>query len=260
MIGKQRRLARLFNRQSGKTLMVPIDHAVTLGPTTGLEHPEELIDTLVHSGVDAIIGHKGVLKLFHESLAATPFIFHLSGATNLGRDPGYKALVGDVKTAVAMGADAVSIHVTLGHPQEREMLGDLGRVSAQCDRLGMPLLVMTYFVQPARESVADSAPGLHAVRVAQELGADMIKVAHPGDNERLAEIVVSTPLPVIVGGGARDADPAFLQKVGDMMATGIAGLAVGRQVFQAPDVAAGFSELYAAVHNANKVHRLESGR
>jgi DhnA family fructose-bisphosphate aldolase class Ia len=260
MPGKQRRLRRLFNRQSGKTLMVPIDHAVTMGPKIGLEHPKRLIDTLVQSGVDAIIGHKGILKLFHESLAFTPFVFHLSGATNLGSDPGYKALVGDVETAVAMGADAVSIHVTLGHPQEREMLSDLGRVSAQCDRFGMPLLVMAYFVRSAKNSGADSAPELHTVRVAQELGADMIKIAYPGDNDRLAEVVASSEVPVIVGGGARDAESTFMRNVGNMMATGIAGLAVGRHVFQARDIAAGFSELYAAVHNPNTVHRIKSGR
>ena len=236
--------------------MVPIDHAVTMGPATGLEHPQRLIDTLVKAGVDAIIGHKGILKLFHQSLAATPFIFHLSGATNLGRDPGYKALVSDVETAVAMGADAVSIHITLGHPQEREMLGDLGRVSGQCDRFGMPLLVMAYLARHATETGEDSVPELHAVRVAQELGADIIKVACPGDNDRLAEIAASVQVPVIVGGGARDADSTFLQDVSGMMATGIAGLAVGRHIFQSPDIAAEFSELYAAVHHPQTVSRL----
>jgi len=260
MPGKQRRLSRLFNRQSGKTLIVPIDHAVTMGPATGLEHPQRLIATLVKAGVNAIIGHKGVLKLFHESLAATPFILHLSGATNLGNDPGYKALVGDVETAVAMGADAVSLHVTLGHPQEREMLGDLGRVSSQCDRFGMPLLVMAYLAQPVTRVSEGSLPELHAVRVAQELGADIIKIAYPGSNDRLVEIAASAQLPVIVGGGPRHADSTFLQNVCGMMATGIDGLAVGRHIFQSPDIAAALADLYAAVHHPQPLIRLGTRR
>ena len=95
-----------------------------MGPATGLEDPQQLVNILVKSGVNAIIGHKGILKLVPKSLVSTPFIFHLSGATNLGKDPEYKTLVSNVETAVAMGADAVSIHVTFGHPQEREMLND----------------------------------------------------------------------------------------------------------------------------------------
>jgi predicted phospho-2-dehydro-3-deoxyheptonate aldolase len=257
MLGKQRRLRRLFNRQSGKTLIVPIDHAVTMGPATGLEHPERLINTLVKSDVNAIIGHKGILKLFHESLASTPFIFHLSGATNLGMDPEYKTLVGDVETAVAMGADAVSIHVTIGHPKEREMLRDFGRVSSQCDRFGMPLLAMVYLAQSVTKINEDSLPEQHAVRVAQELGADIIKIACPGNNDSLAEIVSSSLVPVIVGGGPRYENSTFIQNISDMMATGIDGLAVGRHVFQSPDMEAELSNLYAVVHNPQTVSRLK---
>jgi len=228
-----------------------------MGTITGLEHPERLINTLVKSGVNAIIGHKGILKIFHESLASTPFIFHLSGATNLGIDPGYKTLVSDVETAVAMGADAVSIHITIGHPQEREMLRDFGRVSSQCDRFGMPLLAMAYLAQPATKINEGSVPELHAVRVAQELGADIIKIAYPGNNDSLAEIASSSLVPVIVGGGPRHDNSTFIQNISEMMSTGIDGLAVGRHIFQSPDIEAEFSELYAMVHSPQTVSRLK---
>jgi DhnA family fructose-bisphosphate aldolase class Ia len=249
MHGKQRRLGRLFNRQSGKTLMVPIDHAVTMGPAAGLENPQQLVNTLVRLGVNAVIGHKGVLKHFHDSLSDTPFILHLSGSTNLGDDPGYKAVVGDVEAAVAMGADAVSVHITLGHAHEREMLADFGRISAQCDRFGMPLLAMVYLDKSAAVTAEGVAPELHGVRVAQELGADIIKLADPGDDALLAEIVTSLQVPVVVGGGSRQGSVAFLQRINAMMASGISGIAVGRNIFQSADIETDFSRLYAAVHN-----------
>jgi len=256
MHGKHRRLGRLFNPNSGKTVMVPIDHAFTMGPVAGLEHPEQLINILVRLGVNAVIGHKGILKLFHKSLASTPFVFHLSGATNLAEDPGYKALVGDVEAAVAMGADAVSIHVTVGHPQEREMLGDFGRVSSQCDRFGMPLLAMVYLDRTVTTTGKGVSPELHAVRVAQELGADIIKIADPGNTDLLSEIVASLQVPVVVGGGSRQDNPTFIQRVSGMMATGIDGVAVGRNIFQSPDIESDFSDLCAAVHNTLPVSRL----
>lgn len=249
MDGKRRRLGRLFNRQSGKTLMVPIDHGVTMGPAAGLENPQQLINSLVSLGVNAVIGHKGVLKHFHDSLSDTPFILHLSGSTNLGDDPGYKAVVGDVEAAVAMGADAVSIHITLGHAHEREMLADFGRISTQCDRFGMPLLAMLYLDKSVSASGEGLLPELHGVRVAQELGADIIKLADPGDDGLLAEIVTSLQVPVVVGGGARQESAAFLQRINAMMASGISGIAVGRNIFQSADIESDFPRLYAAVHN-----------
>ena len=231
-----------------------------MGPATGLEDPQQLVNILVKSGVNAIIGHKGILKLFHESLVSTPFIFHLSGATNLGKDPEYKTLVSNVETAVAMGADAVSIHVTFGHPQEREMLRDFGRVSTQCDRYGMPLLAMAYLAQSAVKANNDTQPELHVVRVAHELGADIIKVANPGNNDILKEIVSSSQVPLIVGGGPRHDDLNFIENIRGMMAAGIDGVAVGRQVFQSPDIAAELSALYAVVHHPQAVSRLSPAR
>jgi DhnA family fructose-bisphosphate aldolase class Ia len=259
MIGKKRRFKRLFNRQSGKTVIVPIDHAVTIGPAAGLEHPALLIKTLVRSGVEAIIGHKGILKHCHEGLISTPFIYHLSGATCLGGDPGYKALVSDVETAVTMGADAISIHITFGHPQERQMLRDFGQVSSQCDRFGMPLLVMVYLAQTGMKVSGGMLPELHAVRVAEELGADMIKIATPDSNDILGEIVAAAQVPVIVGGGPRHETPDFIQNISCMMEMGIDGVAVGRHVFQSPDMAAALSALHAVVHTPQTASRFRPG-
>lgn len=158
-------------------------------------------------------------------------------------------MIGDVEAAVAMGADAVSIHITLGHAHEREMLADFGRISTQCDRFGMPLLAMVYLDRSVAVTDKGVAAELHGVRVAQELGADVIKLADPGDDALLAEIVTSLQVPVVVGGGARQDSAAFLQRINAMMASRISGIAVGRNIFQGADIESDFPRLYAAVHN-----------
>jgi len=142
----------------------------------------------------------------------------------------------------------VSIHITLGHAHEREMLADFGRISAQCDRFGMPLLAMVYLDKSAAKAREGVVSELHAVRVAQELGADIIKLADPGDDGLLAEIVTSLQVPVVVGGGARQESAIFLQRIHAMMASGVDGIAVGRNIFQSADIESDFSRLYAAVH------------
>ena len=42
MIGKLIRLERIFDRNTGKTVIVPMDHGVTIGPVEGLTKPVRL--------------------------------------------------------------------------------------------------------------------------------------------------------------------------------------------------------------------------
>ena len=37
MVGKKIRMERIMDRVSGKTVIVPMDHGVTLGPMAGLD-------------------------------------------------------------------------------------------------------------------------------------------------------------------------------------------------------------------------------
>jgi DhnA family fructose-bisphosphate aldolase class Ia len=119
---------------------------------------------------------------------------------------------------------------------------------------------MAYLAQSAVKANNDTQPELHAVRVAQELGADIIKVANPGNNDILEDMVSSSQVPLIVGGGPRHDDLNFIENIRGMMAAGIDGVAVGRQVFQSPDIAAELSGLYAVVHNPQAVSRLSPAR
>ena len=47
MIGKKIRLERMINRDSGKTVIVPMDHGVTVGPIEGLEDMKATISKIV---------------------------------------------------------------------------------------------------------------------------------------------------------------------------------------------------------------------
>lgn len=85
--------------------------------------------------------------------------------------------------------------------------------------------------------IADSrAPELvaHAASLAADLGADIVKTDYPGTPEQMADVVRACPIPVIVAGGPRTADTeAVLAQVSDALRGGAAGVAMGRNVFQA---------------------------
>jgi DhnA family fructose-bisphosphate aldolase class Ia len=125
--GKQRRLQRIF-RDDGRTVIIPMDHGVTLGPVAGLENMQETVDRLARGGVDAIVVHKGIAT--NIDTRRLGLIIHVNGSTELSPDPNRKLQVCTVDEAVKLGADGVSIHVNVGAVTEPEMLRRPARITA----------------------------------------------------------------------------------------------------------------------------------
>jgi DhnA family fructose-bisphosphate aldolase class Ia len=244
--GKERRLRRLIDAD-GRTLLVAVDHSLTTGELGGLSDMRAVLRSVVAGGADGVIAHRGSATHAMPVQRETALVIHLSGNTALSNDSDLKIRVCDPETAVTLGADAVSAQITLGagDREDREALADLGRISRACDGLGLPLLVMTY-VRAAEEGRARAV--LHAARIAAELGADIIKAAHPG-REQVANLVATVPVPVVIAGGGAVGDwHDFLDSAKDAVGAGVAGLCVGRWVFGAPDPARATADLRAIVH------------
>lgn len=169
-IGKQIRMERIMNRETGRTLIVPMDHGVTLGPITGLEDLEETVDAVARGGANAVLLHKGMVRAGHRGYGRdVGLIIHLSASTELGPDPNNKVLVSRVEEAIRLGADAVSVHVNVGAEDEPQMLKKLGEIAARCSDWGMPLVAMMYPRGPKVEDEFDVEYVKHAARVGAEL-------------------------------------------------------------------------------------------
>jgi len=236
-IGKAIRLERIFNRNTGRTIIVPMDHGVTVGPIAGLEKMRDTVTNLVAGGANAGLVHKGQVKLGHR-MQGRDFgcIVHLSAGTNLSPFPNVKRLVTTVEEALRLGADGVSVHVNLGDETEGRMLSDFGRVAASAAEWGMPLLAMIYARGPKVADEYDPDIVAHCARVGAELGADVVKVNYPGSAGSFAHVVECACVPVVIAGGAKmDSTRDFLDVVRTSIDAGGAGLSVGRNVFQHRD-------------------------
>jgi fructose-bisphosphate aldolase/2-amino-3,7-dideoxy-D-threo-hept-6-ulosonate synthase len=237
MIGKKIRLERIIDRKSEHTVIVPMDHGVTVGPIKGLEDLPKAVDDVAKGGADAVLMHKGMIQYGHRGYGADiGLIIHLSAGTSLGPDPHNKVLVCTVKEAVRLGADAVSIHINVGAENESQMLRDLGLVAKECLEYGMPLLAMMYPRGKDIKSEHDAKYVKHAARVGAELGADIIKTVYTGDKKTFMEVVEGCPAPIVIAGGPKiDSEASLLQMIEDAMGCGAAGVSIGRNVFQADD-------------------------
>lgn len=235
-LGKQLRLERILRRDTKRAIIVPMDHGVSIGPVEGIIDMRSTVTDMADGGADAVLVHKGLVRCGHRAMGRdVGLIVHLSASTSLSPLSNSKVLVGTVEEALRLGADAVSVHVNLGDENEREMLEQMGRISAAAENWGMPLLAMMYARGPRIQNSFDPTVVAHCARVGVELGADVVKVPYTGDMDSFAHVVDSCCVPVVIAGGEKmDATEDFLQVVFDSLRAGGSGLSVGRNVFQHP--------------------------
>ncbi|MCK5473360.1 MAG: 2-amino-3,7-dideoxy-D-threo-hept-6-ulosonate synthase [Planctomycetes bacterium] len=251
MIGKKIRLERIIDRDSGKTVIIPMDHGVTVGPIEGLADMQTTVSKIVAGGANAILMHKGIVRTGHRGAGKdVGLIIHLSAGTSMSPDPNAKELICSVEEAIKLGADAVSIHINLGAETDKEMLWQLGYVSEQCMEWQIPLIAMMYTRGAKIENEFDAANVKHAARVGAELGADIVKVVYTGSIDSFREVVQGCPVPVVIAGGEKmDGDEDIFQMVEDSLKAGAKGVSIGRNAFQhaSPDkMVAALSQM---VHN-----------
>jgi fructose-bisphosphate aldolase/2-amino-3,7-dideoxy-D-threo-hept-6-ulosonate synthase len=233
-IGKKIRLDRIMDKISGKTVIIPMDHGLTVGPIEGLQDMKRAVNQVAEGGANAVLLHKGIIRAGYRGYGKDiGLIMHLSGSTMLGPDPDDKVLVGDVLEAIKLGADAVSIHINIGSKTEPKQLKILGEIAKICDEWGMPLLTMIYPRGEKIKNQYDVEVVKHAARLGAELGADIVKTNYTGSEETFREVVKGCPVPVVMAGGPKTkTEEEFCQMVYDSVNAGGAGAATGRNVFQ----------------------------
>jgi fructose-bisphosphate aldolase/2-amino-3,7-dideoxy-D-threo-hept-6-ulosonate synthase len=244
--GIEARLERIST--GGKYLVVPMDHGLTIGAVKGLKDIESTIDAVTRGGADAVLTQKGIAPRVHGNLNGSGFIVHLNGSTDIGPDENDKRLTGTVKEAIRAGADAVSFHINVGSDYEPEQIVELGELTADAADFGIPVLAMAYARGPGVEEDDPEALG-HAVRLAEELGADVVKTGYSGDGDSFEHVCESTRLPVVIAGGAKGTDRRTVEMVRGAMDGGAAGVSMGRSIFQHDDPEAIARAVSAVIHD-----------
>jgi fructose-bisphosphate aldolase/2-amino-3,7-dideoxy-D-threo-hept-6-ulosonate synthase len=234
--------------RDGRYVIVPMDHGITLGAVRGLKDIESTIDAVTRGGADAVLTQKGIAPRVHPNKNDAGYIVHLNASTTIGPDSNDKRMTGTVQEAIAAGADAVSLHINVGSTYEPKQITDLAEVCDTASKFGIPVLAMSYARGPGIDEHDAESLG-HAVRLAEELGADVVKTAYSGDAESFEHVVESTRLPVVIAGGAPEGDKATLEAVRGAMDAGGAGVSIGRSVFQHDDPEAIARAVTSVVHD-----------
>lgn len=260
--GKKIRMGRLFNQHSHKALLVAYSHGVIMGPLPGMMTPAEMeaaCDAMAE--VDGLMIAPGMLPRLEGYFVGRnrpSLLIHMDYQSYvrevLPYDHGGTAQLASVEQALASGADGIMSYLYIGHPDpEIEKLEILrnARLARECERLGMVFMVEALSAQLRRhpEHRTDIAIQALGCRIAAELGADLVKAFYPGSLENVSEMARTCPVPLMLAGGAKAANPedAF-GHADDAIKAGASGLVFGRNIFEADDVRATVRRYRRIVH------------
>lgn len=242
-IGKFIRLSKMFNSDSKKIVIVPLDDSLLAGPEDGLYDLKKIFKQVIAGEADAVMGFHGLFKLVYKDLDKISGILNLTASTTRGMHT-RKVLVSNVEEAVKLGMDCVGVHVNISSSYETEMLKILGDISIECETLGIPLMGIMYprgekeGLDNNYEKIFEEEPDKytelvrHCVRIGVELGADIIKTQYTGSVESFRTVIESSAdVPVVIAGGTKINAQRMFNRAFEAMQAGAAGVSFGRNVF-----------------------------
>lgn len=275
-LGKRVRLHRMLYEHGpgdGKLLLLPIDHGVEHGPVDFFPNPpsgdpDYQCRLAKEGGYSGIVFHIGLAEKYMQDYAGdVPLVLKINGRPHIPPgDRPLSALDATVEDAVRLGADGVGYTLYVGSPRQNEDFVQLMQVRARCEQYGMPLIIWSY---PRGEAVErkggrDTVYAVdYAARLANELGADVVKLNVPDfrdpgnekspepyrqlyeewkdleENEayrRAVRKVIDSAgrTMVLFSGGSKVSDEDLLTKARICIESGATGLIFGRNMWQRP--------------------------
>lgn len=232
-------LARITTK--GKAVYLAYDHGIEHGPTDFNKEnvdPQFILEIAYQAKLDGVILQKGVAEKYWQGrFRQVPLILKLNGKANIAAVEPYSAQNCSVEEAVKLGASAVGYTIFLGSERDWEMMEHFGRVVEEAHQKGLPAIAWVYPRGKAVKNPHSPEITAYAARVALELGADIAKLQYCGSEDCFRWVVQSAGrCKVVLSGGPKtEKFGEFLETVRTVMAAGAAGVAVGRNVWQADD-------------------------
>ena len=228
--------------RDGKILILAYDHGLEHGPTDfeGLEErmdPKTVFDVATHDAVTSIAVQKGIAEGYYPSYEDdVALVAKLNGTSNLWMGEPDSAVNCSVEYAAGLGADAIGFTLYGGSNHEIEMAEEFRDAQEAARERGLPSVMWSYPRGQGLKNDTSAGTIAYAARQALELGADVAKVKYPGSREAMEQAVRAAGGPdgtkVIMSGGSKVSDEAFLRNVKAVIDAGGAGLAVGRNIWQ----------------------------
>jgi len=240
--GMQNRLARVFNPESGRAVMLAIDHGYFQGPTTGLERVDlDILPLVPH--VDALFVTRGIVRSVVPPATRVPIWLRASGGPSILRELSDEEIAVDMEDVLRLNAVGVGVQVFIGGPEETKTVHNMTRLVDAGMRAGVPVLGVTAV---GRELTRDARYLGLATRILAELGAAIVKTYYC--DEGFEDVVAGCPVPIVMAGGKKLPELEALRMASNAIRAGAAGVDMGRNIFQSDAPIAMLEAVRAVVH------------
>jgi putative autoinducer-2 (AI-2) aldolase len=244
--GTQNRLSRIFDPESGRTVMLAIDHGYFQGPTTGLERVDVSIVPLLPY-CDALMVTRGILRTSIPPTFRKGIVLRASGGPSLLKELSDEEIAVDADEICRLHVAALAVQIFVGGPHETRSIHNMTRLVDLGNRLGVPVFAVTAV---GREMVRDARYFRLACRMAAELGAHFVKTYHVA--EGFETVTASCPVPIVMAGGKKLPEIEALTMAHRAVQEGACGVDMGRNIFQSEAPAAMLQAVRKVVHENMK--------
>jgi putative autoinducer-2 (AI-2) aldolase len=247
--GLKNRLAKIFNPESGRTVMLAIDHGYFQGPTTGLERVDLNIVPLLPFS-DTLMCTRGILRSTIPPTYGKGVVLRMSGGPSVLKELSNEQLACDIEDALRLNVAAMAVQVFIGGEHETQSVHNMTRLVDVGQKYGLATLGVTAV---GRDMVRDAKYMRLACRICAELGASYVKTYYV--DKGFETVTASCPVPIVIAGGKKLEELDALKMAYKAIQAGAAGVDMGRNIFQSEAPIAMIQAVRKVVHEGERPER-----
>ncbi len=256
--GMKNRLSRIIKPETGRTVMLAVDHGYFQGPTSGLEVMESTLEPLIPYA-DCLMLTRGILRSSVPPGSQVPIVLRVSGGNSVLSELSNETWNVSVEDCIRLNVSGMAMSIYVGAPHEHQTLAAFSDLIDAGYDAGIPILAVTAI---GREMARDARYLSLSSRMAAEMGANFVKTYYCNDFEK---VTGTCPVPIVMAGGKKLSEIDALKMAYNAITQGAVGVDMGRNIFQSDCPVGMIKAVRSVVHygekpeNAIKIYEDEKG-
>jgi 3-hydroxy-5-phosphonooxypentane-2,4-dione thiolase len=239
------RMSRIIKAETGRTVMLAVDHGYFQGPTSGLEIMEDTLAPLL-AHADCLMLTRGILRTSVPPGCETPIVMRVSGGQSVLSELSNETLTVSVDDCIRLNVSGMAFSIYVGAPYEHQTLAAFADLIDAGYSAGIPVLAVTAV---GRDMARDARYLSLSSRLAAEMGANIVKTYYCENFERVTS---TCPVPIVMAGGKKLPELEALTMASNAVTRGAVGVDMGRNIFQSDCPVGMIKAVHAVVHYNEK--------
>ncbi len=243
--GMKNRLSRIIKPDTGRTVMLAVDHGYFQGPTSGLEIMEETLAPLA-GYADCLMLTRGILRTSVSPGVQAPIVLRVSGGQSVLTELSNETLNVAIDDCVRLNVSGMALSMYVGAQHEHQTMVAFAKLIDAGYSAGIPVLAVTAV---GRDMARDARYLALSSRIAAEMGANIVKTYYCENFER---VIQTCPVPIVMAGGKKLPEIEALTMAYNAVTRGAVGVDMGRNIFQSDCPIGMIKAVRAVVHYDEK--------